>query len=211
MKNNDSRYSPQMDVAEQNQAKYPLVFAAVEKLTKSSTPAIIAIDGRCGSGKSSLSAILAEKFDCNVFHMDDFFLPFEMKTKERLDKPGGNVHYERFQEEVLKPLNNSKTVIYRAYSCLSGTFGEAIHIDPKKITIVEGVYCLHPTLSQYYDYKIFLNLSSQIQQKRILKRNGEKMFQNFRDKWIPMEENYFGNLDIEDQCDIVVDTSDFWI
>ncbi|MFQ8759475.1 MAG: hypothetical protein ACLSAF_08570 [Intestinimonas sp.] len=29
----------------------------------------------CGSGKTSLAALIAALFPCNVFHMDDFFLP----------------------------------------------------------------------------------------------------------------------------------------
>ena len=32
--------------------------------------------------------------------MDDFFLPMELRTAERLEEPGGNVHYERFSAEV---------------------------------------------------------------------------------------------------------------
>ena len=35
---------------------------------------LIGIDGRTGSGKSSLAKKLAEEFFCNLFHMDDFFL-----------------------------------------------------------------------------------------------------------------------------------------
>ena len=41
---------------------------------------IVAIDGNCASGKTTLTAQLAEHFDCNVFHMDDFFLRPEQRT-----------------------------------------------------------------------------------------------------------------------------------
>ncbi|MBQ7816856.1 MAG: uridine kinase, partial [Oscillospiraceae bacterium] len=59
----------------------------------------VAIDGPCASGKSSLGNFLNDNFICNVFHMDDFFLPPEMKTAERLAEVGGNVDYERFGKE----------------------------------------------------------------------------------------------------------------
>ena len=39
------------------------------------TVSIIAIEGRCASGKTTLSKRLSEKLGCGVIHMDDFFLP----------------------------------------------------------------------------------------------------------------------------------------
>ena len=65
---------------------------------------LLAIDGMSGSGKTTLAQSLQEKWHAHVFHMDDFFLPLEMRTPERLQQSGGNVHYERFLETVLKPL-----------------------------------------------------------------------------------------------------------
>ena len=60
----------------------------------------IAIDGNCASGKSTLGECLRQIYDANLFHMDDYFLPFARKTPERLAEPGGNVDYERFWAEV---------------------------------------------------------------------------------------------------------------
>ena len=36
---------------------------------------IIAIDGRCAAGKTTLAARLAKELGGDVIHMDDFFLP----------------------------------------------------------------------------------------------------------------------------------------
>ena len=35
---------------------------------------LVAIDGRCAAGKTTLAASLQAQLECNVFHMDDFFL-----------------------------------------------------------------------------------------------------------------------------------------
>jgi len=70
---------------------YREVFDAVRKLLASQERVIVAIDGRCGSGKTTLAALIAKEFDCSVFHMDDFFLPPGLRTPERLGEPGGNV------------------------------------------------------------------------------------------------------------------------
>lgn len=187
--------------------EYKYVFDEIKNLLKDNEKLVIAIDGRCGGGKSSLGAMLAEGFDCSLFHMDDFFLPPRMKTKERLAEPGGNVHYERFEEEILKPLKNNEPAVYRKYLCNKGELSEPIKVEPKNLTIVEGSYSLHPTLRDYYDYKIFITIDSKVQHDRILKRNGEEKLQDFINKWIPLEEHYFTELDIENKCDIILDTT----
>ena len=73
-------------------------------------PAILAIDGRCASGKSTLGQELAEKWNASLFHMDDFYLQPHQRTEERLAEPGGNVDRERFLKEVLLPLRSGQTV-----------------------------------------------------------------------------------------------------
>lgn len=188
-------------------SEYKDVFEVIKSLLRDNEKLVIAIDGRCGGGKSSLGAMLAEEFDCSLFHMDDFFLPFEMKTSERLSEAGGNVHYERFEEEILKPIKNNKPVIYRKYLCNKGEFSQPIKVEAKNLTIVEGSYSLHPTLRNYYDYKIFITVDPKLQYERILKRNGKEKQQDFLNKWIPMEEHYFEELDIKKQCDLILDTT----
>lgn len=187
--------------------EYQYVFDVIKNLLKDNEKLIIAIDGRCGSGKSTLGALLTERFDCNIFHMDDFFLPFEMKTSKRLAEAGGNVHYERFEEEILRPLQNNKSVVYRQYLCNKGEFSQTIKVKPKHLTIVEGSYSIHPTLRNYYDYRIFITVDPKVQYERILKRNGKEKLQDFLNKWIPMEEYYFTELDIKNQCNLILDTT----
>ena len=61
---------------------------------------ILAIDGPASSGKTTLAASLLSKYDCTVFHMDDFFLTLEKRSLKRLNEVGGNIDYERFMEEI---------------------------------------------------------------------------------------------------------------
>lgn len=53
-------------------------------------PVLVGIDGRCGSGKTTLGEYLYGKFDCNLFHMEDFFWRIEQRTPERMTEVGGN-------------------------------------------------------------------------------------------------------------------------
>ena len=47
-------------------------------------PLLIAIDGRCGAGKTTLPQRLQQELGGRVFHMDDFFLRPVQRTAERL-------------------------------------------------------------------------------------------------------------------------------
>lgn len=182
------------------------IFEDIGNLLENRDIVIVAIDGRCGSGKTTLSALLALEFDCNIFHMDDFFLPADMRTTERLSVPGGNVHHERFLAEVLLPIRDRKPVCYRPFICSAMGFGEMKCFQRKKLNIVEGSYSLHPSLREAYDLKIFLTLDHKTQEERILKRSGAAKLKDFINLWIPLEELYFREQAVERCCDIVVDT-----
>ena len=93
---------------------------------------IIAIDGRCAAGKTTLAARLAKELGGDVIHMDDFFLPPALRTQERRSEPGGNVHYERFLTEVIPKLASGQASCYscaRLYAGLAAIFGCVVRTD----------------------------------------------------------------------------------
>ena len=145
-----------------------LLRCLLEKGAGKPGPAILAIDGRCGAGKSTLAAELAEAWDAPLFHMDDFYLQPHQRTAERLAEPGGNVDRERFLTEVLLPLREGKPVSYRRFDCGTFTFEPARLIEPADIAIVEGSYSLHPQLRDLYDLRIFMDVEPDEQMRRIL-------------------------------------------
>ena len=154
---------------------------------------IVAIDGKCTSGKTTLASKLAELYDCNVFHMDDFFLRPEQRTPERFAEVGGNVDYERFLEEVLLPLKSSKTFSYRPFDCSTFTLSDPVIVTPKRLNIIEGTYSHHPYFGNPYDLKILLTIDEKTQRRRILDRP-EFLHKRFFEEWIPMENRYFDAL-----------------
>ena len=163
---------------------------------------LIAIDGSCTAGKSTLASMLARELDCNLFHMDDFFLRPEQRTQLRLSEIGGNVDYERFYETVLLPLKAGKSFAYRPYDCGTGKLKEPVAILPKRINIIEGSYSCHPYFKDPYDIRIFLKISPQIRLERIRQRPAF-LQQRFLKEWIPMEQAYFAAFAIEEKADVV--------
>lgn len=164
--------------------------------------ALIAVDGRCGAGKTTLAELLKGELSCNVIHMDSFFLRPEQRTPERLKVAGANIDYERFLDEVLLPLKKGIPFSYRPYCCKFRALGEPISVIPTDITIVEGSYSCHPALWDFYDLHIFLDIDSGEQLKRIYAREGAENAKRFADVWIPLEERYFEAYKIEQKCEI---------
>ena len=165
---------------------------------------IVAIDGRCGSGKTTLAARLERDLRCAVYHMDYFFPRPEQRTEERLSRPGENVDHERFLAEVLLPLQGTQPVTYRPYLCAQQQLGNPVTVEPNRLTVVEGSYSCHPALWDYYDLRVFLTVDLEEQLRRIEKRNGPEKAQQFRDRWIPFEESYFEAFHVGARCDMLI-------
>lgn len=165
---------------------------------------VIAVDGRCASGKSTLALQLAERTGAGVIHMDDFFLPLKLRTEARLQEPGGNVHYERFAEEVLPFLQSGEAFSYRRFECSKMALGKVRQIPAGNLRIVEGAYSCCPKFGDYMDIRVFCDVTETEQRKRIRLRNGEAALVAFLEKWIPMEERYFAAYGIRERADIVV-------
>lgn len=176
------------------------VFAVIDALLKTRETVRVALDGRCASGKTTAAALIARVYGAQLFHMDDFFLPFERKTPERLAQPGGNVDYERFQTDVLDHLDEA-AFSYHPFDCQIGDLGEEVRTEKRRVQLVEGVYCLHPALNARYDLRVFLSVNPDLQRERIAARNPDKL-DRFINEWIPLEEHYFKVFDIASTCDI---------
>lgn len=175
----------------------------LEKLLLEKDRVVLAIDGPCASGKTTLAKKLAMEFDGNLIHSDDFFLRPEQRTAERFAEPGGNLDRERFLEEVILPLKNGELRYYSPFDCKTMAPGEPLRFSPKKLWIIEGSYSLHPAFGRYYDLSLFLKISFKLQMERLKKRSPEKLAM-FQERWIPLEQKYFEAFSVEKNCDFIV-------
>ena len=164
---------------------------------------LVAIDGPCASGKTTLAEALSDRLSCPVVHMDHFFLRPEQRTPNRLAEPGGNVDRERFKAEVLTPLQEEKECTYRPFVCSTMSLGEPIAVKKSPVVLIEGSYSCHPDLRDVYDLCLYSSISREEQEKRLLSREGEAKLAVFQAKWIPMEEAYFKAFDIASHCHVL--------
>lgn len=182
---------------------------AMERAARAGRPALLAIDGRCGAGKSTLAGCVAEVLGCPVFHLDDFFLPPALRTPERLARPGENVHHERFLREVLRPFAAGREVRFCPFDCAAGAPGPQVCVPAAPFAAVEGSYALHPALRGFYAASVFVTCAPQTQRARLAAREGAESLALFETRWIPLEEAYFQAYGVPALADVVLDTTRF--
>lgn len=182
----------------------PLLQVTERHLT-AGLPLTLAIDGCSAAGKTTLARRLQEKYGCPVFHTDDYFLQAHQRTPQRLAQPGGNMDRERFLQEVLLPLSRGEAVTSRRFDCGTMTLQPPVTVPYAPFQVVEGTYCLHPDLAQYYTYSVFLRISPETQRQRILRRCSAEKAQQFFNRWIPLEQLYFRQLRPDARCDLILE------
>lgn len=176
------------------------------QLAQGGGPLVVAIDGRCGSGKTTLAAALAEHFPASLtLHMDDFYLPLGQRAPDWENTPCANMDLDRFLAEALAPARAGQTVRYRAYSCARGALEPERLLAPQPLVLVEGSYSHHPKLAGFYHHKIFVTCPAEEQARRLMAREGER-YSNFARRWIPLEEEYFAAWQIPQKADRILDT-----
>ena len=95
-------------------------------------------------------------------------------------------------------------LLYRAFDCKVMSLSQTVTVPPNRLTIIEGSYSMHPKFGDLYDLKIFMQIDHSEQIRRLLQRSGPDMLQRFIQEWIPMENRYFNDLQIPEQCDLVI-------
>ncbi len=198
-------YRPHYRLVQKEYADYFSVLFAVYRIWKSGKSAIVAIDGRCGSGKTYLAGLAEKLFACKVCHMDDFYMPKGQRPNDWSETVGGNMDLGRFYAQVLHPLRTGKQAVYRPYCCREDCMGEAVPLQPGGLTVVEGSYAHHPSLTPDYDLTIFLTCGRGQQWRRLMAREGA-YFSVFERQWMPMEERYLQSYAVEEASALVIDT-----
>lgn len=168
---------------------------------------VAAIDGRCGSGKSTVADVARDVCGAVVIRADDFFLPPHMRTPERLAEPGGNLDRERFYDEVVSKLADGDAFSYGVFDCSCGEITSRVTVPSAAeapLVVVEGAYCQHPAFGGYADLRVFCDVVPDVQLRRIGERDGDDAIAAFRDRWIPMEEKYLKAYSIAGRCSLTL-------
>lgn len=167
-------------------------------------PLLVALDGRCAAGKTTIAAQMARQYGWGVVHLDDFFLQPIQRTPQRMAEPGGNLDRERLIAEVLEPLRAGQQGSYRLFDCRTmALVPGTVPLPQTPIILLEGSYSCHPDLWNYCALHAFVNVEPAEQLRRLAARAPEKL-EDFKTRWIPKEETYFAHFRIPERCEVKV-------
>jgi len=156
--------------------------------------AFIAIDGKCTSGKTSISNLIQKEYDATIIHVDDFF---------DIDGTDIGINSDRLIDEVFNQIIVGKPFSYNKYNCKSNSY-QTIHIEKvSPMIIFEGVYSANKKLFDKYHGVIYLDINEEEQIDRLTIRS-RNLLNRFIDEWIPRENYYFQKYNIKFNADIIV-------
>ena len=180
-------------------------FAPLIRLIGERTPAVLALDGFCASGKTTLADLLTRRYGARVIHTDDFYLPRDLRSDERYAEPGGTIHYERLKAEVIDCLTEP-SLTYGVFSHEIMDIARTVTLPRRPLTVIEGAYACHPYFGDYADLICFMETDPDEQRRRILARNGPERLKLFESRWIPYEQKYEAAFHIKEKAHVLIQT-----
>lgn len=198
-------YDPAYRVIDVRYIRLFELIETIRSLLKEKGHLVVAFDGRKCAGKNLAADLLTYIFDATVIHMDDFVLPYEKRTKERMLEPGGCMDVMRFRDEVARHLKKREDFSYRRYDEVIQNLGARVDVENKPLMIVEGTYSQHIEYRYVYDLKVFFDVSTPTQQQMLYQQGGPEYLEAWNNFWLPLQENYFEQTEIKDKSDLVIE------
>lgn len=139
---------------------------------------VIGIAGGTGSGKTTLTKKITEKFgnDVVIVNHDNYYKALDHMTYEErclvnYDSP------DAFDNELfvkqLRQLKSGQNIVCPVYDfTVHNRSDETILIEPKKVIVVEGILILeNPDLCELMDLRIFVDTDADVRVLRRIKRD----------------------------------------
>ncbi len=169
---------------------------------------VVAIDGRSGSGKSTIASFLKAELDAIVIPGDDFFAGGVQLRNDPPQQLAADCMDWRSLGTVLDQLKRQGTAQYRPFDWekFDGSKSDRpISVESRPVIVVEGVYSARPELRDLIDLAVLVDIDEDLRLQRLLEREGE--ISGWEQQWHLGENWYFTNVALRESFDFVVDNS----
>lgn len=164
------------------------------------TPYLVGIDGRAGTGKTTLAGVLAEHLgrdgtDVAVVHLDEVYPGWD----------GLAAAVPTLVRDVLAPLRAGRPARWRLWDWAADAPGGWAERGPAAAVVVEGVGAGAVACRPHLDDLLWLEAPAGDRYERAIARDGE-VFAREWDRWAAQEDAYLAVDDPASAADVVVRT-----
>jgi len=189
----------------------------------------VAVDGYTASGKTSFAhevaaAIRARGRATLRASFDDFKKPWRDAREKGYDRLTGEGYYrnapdfESARKLLLEPAGptGSGTVALCAHDPLTGIDHRDITVTAptNAVLIVDSVFAMRPEYDEYWDFRVWLEVSAELSLQRGVERDGDQEGRAeaervHRDRYHESERIYIAEVDPMSRAELVIDNTDF--
>jgi para-aminobenzoate synthetase len=195
------------------------IVGLIRQRTKSAgSPFVVAIDGRSGSGKSTIAALAAEAVGAVVVPTDDFFRAqttdqdWDRKSAEQ--RAADALDWRRLRTEALEALREGRAARWHAYDFAAGPRPDGSYPMRREITtrapegviILDGAYSSRPELLDLIGLTVLVEAAKQVRDRRLAAREAAAVLAVWHARWDPAEDHYFTRVRPPERFDLVVRT-----
>jgi uridine kinase len=169
-------------------------------IVATSTPRLIAVDGRAGAGKTTFTARLLDVLSNPALVRVDDFLCW------------GELHcwWPRLQAEAIEPLLAGRTARFRIRDWVNDPLGDALGewstIHPAETILLDGVTSSRRAVAAHIAVSIWIDAPAGVRLRRGIERDGEAMRDHWN-AWMQLEDDFFAMDDARSRANFVIDGS----
>lgn len=192
---------------------FPEAQVAIQRileLAEARSPIVVAVDGRSGTGKSTLTTWLAEQVGGLRIDQDDFYAGGDIDSWRRLspkEKADRVIDWRRVRAEVLVPLRAGLPVRWQPFDWerMEGLSPTSITASPSDVVLLDEAYSARPELADVIDLSVLVTLPDAVRRARLLQREGEDFMAEWHAIWDEAEEFYFSTVRPPEAFDVVIE------
>ncbi|WP_395155733.1 uridine kinase [Ilumatobacter sp.] len=193
------------------------------------SPVFVAIDGRSGSGKSSLSEAVVDALSLSgsldpmvtVIEGDQFYAGGSAEAwdsrpvAERADR----VIDWRRQYRLLSQLRSKGVGSWRPFDWDADDWDSddvPLRTEPSRsviasVVVLEGAYSARPELHDLLDLRVLLEVPTDVRRRQLLERDGAEYRSDWEARWSAAEDHYFGSVMPPDCFDLILGVDDRFV
>jgi uridine kinase len=181
-------------------------------------PLVVAIDGRSGSGKSTVASFVASVLGATVVPSDDFFAAgisaaaWDARTPAQ--RAADAIDWRRLRTEALEPLRAGQPARWHAFDFSAGVRPDGTYAmqrdatvrPPAPIVLLDGAYSARPELTDLVDLAVLVEAPAPVRRARVAEREEPGFLAEWHTRWDEAEEHYFRQVRPRATFDVIVTT-----